>query len=405
MSSRRSPLSLKLCVFLAVQASATAVLGADPLRAYAADAASATAAMTGDASVPFTARSGGTAPGPASTVDKLLLRQPPTFPYSFAYTLPGTFAFHTTRGYYLTAINGGGRAAAPTVVTATTTPGAWEQFRIVVNPSNAWDKSIQTAMGNYVTAVNGGGMTADALHTDATAIGNWERFRMIDLAEGRFAPTWYALYTIGSHTVTAVGAGGKYDDAIHTDGYQVGSWEELRPAKCGDLGSGYEYYTIPANGYMLTAEGGGGHHDGYAMIQGYDYGEPDNAQWSRFRLLRQSDGTYALQTSNGVNYVTALGGGGLVQQYVECSTGGWGACLDGVTEIFHTDATQVSSWEKFRIVDMGDCKYAIRTTSGFYVGMYQSSHGWMFTTRRSSVTANEKFELVMSSLGSPPIIH
>jgi hypothetical protein len=29
----------------------------------------------------------------------------------------------------------------------------------------------------------------------------------------------------------------------------------------------------------------------------------------------------------------------------------------------------------------------------------------MFTTRRSTISDNEKFELVMTSLGSPPIIH
>ena len=47
-------------------------------------------------------------------------------------TLPGEFAFRTKKGYYLTAIDGGGRSAAPTIITAATSAGPWEKFRIVV---------------------------------------------------------------------------------------------------------------------------------------------------------------------------------------------------------------------------------------------------------------------------------
>ena len=332
----------------------------------------------------------------------LLVRQPPV--YRLPYTLPGSFAFRTTKGYYLTAVSGGGRYLDPTIITASPTVGPWEQFQIVVNPASTYDKSFRTANGNYVTAVNGVGLTSNALHTDATAIGGWEQFRIIDLAESGFKPTWYSLYTQNGNVVTAVGAGGQYYDPIHTDGYQVGSWEELRPDKCGDLGSGYDYYIIAANGQPITADDGGGHTESYALTMGFWFG-PTNAQWSRFKLLRQSDGTYALQTSNGVNYVTALQGGGLVQEYYECDPGWFGACLSGVNGIFHTDATSVLGWEKFRIADTGECKYTIQTASGFYFGIYSTSHGMMMTTRRSIVSDNEKFELVMAGLGSPPIIH
>jgi hypothetical protein len=333
--------------------------------------------------------------------DKALLVGIPV--YRFPYTLPGTFAFRTTKNYYLTAISGGGRSMDPTIITASPTVGPWEQFSIVVNPNSAYDKSFKTANGNFVTAVNGGGLTSNALHTDATVIGSWEQFRMNDLAVNGFKPTWYSLGTINGNAVTAVGAGGQYYNPIHTDGWQVGSWEEFRPDKCGDLGSGYEYYIVAADGAPLSAESGGGVGDDYAIWKGLE--GPSNAQWSRFRLMRQSDGTYALQTSNGVNYVTALNGGGLVQEYYECDPGWFGACLSGYTGIFHTDATQVRGWEKFRITDTGECKYTIQTSSGFFVGIYQSSHGVLLTTDRSIVSNNEKFELVMSNLGSPPIIH
>jgi hypothetical protein len=142
-----------------------------------------------------------------------------------------------------------------------------------------------------------------------------------------------------------------------------------------------------------------------AVNLGASAGEPDNFQWSRFKLIRQPDGSYGLQTSNGANFVTALGGGGQVQVYEHCDPGFPGACIDGVSDIFHTDATQVRGWEEFRFVDIGNCKYTIQTSSGFYFGLYQTSHGMMFTTRRSVISDNEKFQLVMSSLGSPPILH
>src|SRR5262245_50462777 len=114
----------------------------------------------------------------------------PAFPPGYV-ALAGEFAIQTPKGYYLTAIDGGGRSTAPVVVTVATSAGAWERFRVVVaNPPTDHDKSFQTASGNYLTAVNGGGRITNALHTDATQIGGWEQFRLLDLSVG-FAPTYY----------------------------------------------------------------------------------------------------------------------------------------------------------------------------------------------------------------------
>ena len=49
-------------------------------------------------------------------------------PFTSAY--PGEFAFRTQKGYYLTAVNGGGRTGDPTIITGATSAGAWEKFRI-----------------------------------------------------------------------------------------------------------------------------------------------------------------------------------------------------------------------------------------------------------------------------------
>jgi hypothetical protein len=314
---------------------------------------------------------------------------------------PGEVAIRTQKGFYVTAINGGGRTADPIVVTSATSAGPWEKFRLAVtSPSTPHDKSIQTASGNYLTAVNGGGMTANVLHTDATQARDWERFRLLDLTSGNFAPSYYAIQTIKGFYVTALGAGGKYADAIHTDAKQIQAWEKFRVVQCGDPGSGYEYGVMAANGSFLNAQFAGGGSQG-------DIGLDSVASaGSRFKLIRQGDGSYALLTANGVNFVTALGGGGQVQKYLKCDVGLSGACLSGNSTIFHTDARQVQAWEKFRVIDQGNCTYAIQTVSGFYVGIYTDSGGsTLLTTRRDGAsTANEKFQLVVYGLASPVVI-
>ncbi len=103
-----------------------------------------------------------------------------TLSTAFTSAYPGEFAFRTQKGYYLTAVNGGGRTGDPTIITGATSAGAWEKFRIgIATPPYPYDKLLQTATGNYLTAVNGGGMTANVLHTDATQPKDWERFRLV----------------------------------------------------------------------------------------------------------------------------------------------------------------------------------------------------------------------------------
>ncbi|MEP6596435.1 MAG: hypothetical protein ABJA71_10845, partial [Ginsengibacter sp.] len=51
----------------------------------------------------------------------------------------------TQKGFYVTAIDGGGRTADPIVVTSSPTAGPWEKFKLpVMNPNTPHDKSIQT---------------------------------------------------------------------------------------------------------------------------------------------------------------------------------------------------------------------------------------------------------------------
>lgn len=322
-------------------------------------------------------------------------------PLSAGY--PGEFAFRTQKGFYLTAIDGGGRPIDPTIITGATSAQAWEKFKLgIATPPSAYDKNIQTATGNFVTAVNGGGMTANAIHTDATQPKDWERFRMIYM--GGSPPPYYGIGTIKGNFITAVNAGGRYQDALHTDARQIQAWEMFRIVKCGDPGSGYEYGIMAADGEFLASES-------YQGKTWFGLNNHPVETENKLKLVRQTDGTFALQLTTG-RYVTALGGGGQVEKHdskywtPDCGGLFGGPCVGGAAPIFHTDATQIQAWEKFKVIDQGNCTYAIQTTSGFFLGIFKDSSGiTLLTTRRDAPsTVNEKFQLVAFGFLASPVI-
>ena len=71
---------------------------------------------------------------------------------------------------------------------------------------------------------------------------------------------------------------------------------------------------------------------------------------------------------------------------------------------YRCDAGQ--SLGEIPVIDQGNCTYAIQTTSGFFVGIFKDPNGYMLlTTRRDgAATANEKFQLVVYGLASPPVL-
>jgi hypothetical protein len=308
--------------------------------------------------------------------------------------LPGEFVIQTMlKQTYLTAAEGGGRTT-DAIRTDATRIGPSEKFRLLGGGGYGPLRGtyvIKTATGNYLTAVGGGGRITDTIHSDATAIGSWERFRLPPDEQG-----WRStIQSVDRHYLTAVGGGGKTTDAIHTDAVKVGFWEYFWVWKCGDLGSGYQY-TLHAPSGAVFAYGGGGRvatRSG-VFVSGAigllaDYSKrpvPFYNDWQKFRLIQQGDGSYALQTSNGINYVTAIRGGGLsagTQTY------------DNLV----TDRTQVQAWERFRFVDQGNCTYAIQTDSGNYLGKTTAATGsalGVFSTNVNDIKAAIKFRLVMS---------
>lgn len=96
--------------------------------------------------------------------------------------------------------------------------------------------------------------------------------------------------------------------------------------------------------------------------------------------------TCALRTSNG-HFVTAVGGGGVT------------------TDVIHTDATQVSAWEKFVFEDSGDgspiVHYGIKTSNGHYLtavgGGGQTTDA--IHSDATQIQAWEKFSLIPLGLG------
>jgi hypothetical protein len=268
--------------------------------------------------------------------------------------LPGEFAIRTyLTNNYLTARDGG-RHSIDAVVTAATTLGPNEKFKLTtIQPDYT---SIQTPQGYYVSAVGEGGRNfppGEVLQTERTSPADDALF----VLGGPGAAGGTNIETFNGHFLTALGGGGKTTDAFHTDATGVSTWETFWVLKSGDLGSGYRYAIRPTGTggpgevvNFLTAVGGGGR-------PGFQDGEPPVTHYSglfadsQFTLVALGGGSYALQTRSG-NYVTAVGGGGFA---------------NGVN--LHTDATQIQAWEKFKIVDQGNAIYTIQTVSGFYLAV------------------------------------
>lgn len=132
--------------------------------------------------------------------------------------------FQTVNGHYVTAVGAGGRIT-DVIHTDATQIGSWEKFTLVdsgVTAGNFIQFGFLTANGHYLTAVGGGGRITDVIHSDATQLQAWERFTLHYLGNGQ-----YDIETVNGHFLTAVGGGGRTTDTIHSDATQVGSWEKF----------------------------------------------------------------------------------------------------------------------------------------------------------------------------------
>ncbi len=137
--------------------------------------------------------------------------------------VPGC-VFQTSNGHYLTAVGGGGRIT-DVIHTDATRIGSWEKFTLIDSGDGSpfIHYGLQTFHGFYLTAVGSGGRTTDVIHSDATQIREWEKLTLISLGNGV-----YAIKTIDGHFLTAVDGGGRVTDTIHSDATQIRAWEKFQ---------------------------------------------------------------------------------------------------------------------------------------------------------------------------------
>jgi hypothetical protein len=316
---------------------------------------------------------------PDSLVDTAIApRTPPAFGL-----LPGEFAIRTyLKNTYLTARDGG-HHSIDALITSATMLGPNEKLRLTtIQPDYT---VLQTQLGYYVSAVGEGGLggnypASQVLQTERLSLADDALFVLFGPAAGSGVSN---ILTFNEHFLTALGGGGKPSGAFHTDATVASTWEDFWVLKTGDIGSGYNYAVRPAgtgqpggNSFFLTAVAGGGQKTNGIVFQGLQ------PAYSRFTLLQQADGSYALQTYSG-NFVTAVGGGGLASG-----------------DNLHTDATQIRDWEKFRFVDQGDATYTVQTVSGFYLAVKTGAAGPIstrisFPDQAPQIGYTAKFELMM----------
>lgn len=142
---------------------------------------------------------------------------------ALAVNAPLSCTIKTWRGFYLTAVSGGGRLS-DVIRTNITRPGAYERFKLVdANQGTPIvTYGIRTFNGNYLTVVGGGGRVTDVIHSDAPWLWAWEYIQPVSLGGG-----WFALRTNLGYFLTAVGGGGRITDTIHSDSRTIGNWEKF----------------------------------------------------------------------------------------------------------------------------------------------------------------------------------
>lgn len=311
--------------------------------------------------------------------------------------LDGHFAFSTTlKDTFITATGGGGHTT-DAIHTDATVPRSWEWFRLWTEEGSEF-YALQTINGHFVTAVDAGGRTTDTIHTDATSVASWELFNLTrlfgDIAEGNIF-VGFGLQTTRGFWLTAVGGGGHNSgDTIHTDATVpdtdlVRSWELFTPWRGSQFGTGSTYgiQIWGANdseesdfqGWMVANGGGGWPASPPSALLFREEGNTDELSWT---LLKQPDGTYALQTANGT-VLSAVGGG----------APGAGFSSD-------TPVDSIGDSEKFTLEDQGDFTVCIKTFDGTYISL--GPEGSEYVGSESYINRALKFRLQLFDLAPGP---
>ena len=93
-------------------------------------------------------------------------------------------ALQTVNGNFITAVDAGGRTSDAIHTDATQIFG-WETFKMVPPTSETGVFAFQTQRGFFLTAVGGGGHdSGETIHTDAVTVREWELFRLEGIPHG-----------------------------------------------------------------------------------------------------------------------------------------------------------------------------------------------------------------------------
>ena len=307
--------------------------------------------------------------------------------------LDGHFALSTTpKETFITATGGGGHTT-DAIHTDATVPRSWEWFRLWAEEGSDF-YALQTIDGHFVTAVDAGGRTADTIHTDAIAVASWELFRLPKAALPFGDSSGFNVETTRGFYLTAVGGGGHNSgDTIHTDATVPNttgsSWERFLLWRGSQFGTGSTYGILVygANdsdesgfqGWMVANGGGGWPASPPSAVLFMEEGNSAELSWT---LLKQSDGTYALQTANGT-VLSAVGGG-----------------VPGAGFTSDTPVDSIGNAEKFTLEDQGDFTVCIKTFDGTYISLGPEGSEWVGS--ESYINRALKFRLQVFDLAPGP---
>lgn len=233
----------------------------------------------------------------------------------------GEYGIQTLNGEFLSATNGGGLSGlfsidnqeVDTIESTAENIIDYERFRF--SPLSFYfvpTFGIQTVRGFYLTAVGGGGqIVPPVLHTDATKAQTWELFGLLKSGDAGTGLT----YLIAS---AGVGDAESGSFIVDTNGGRESGDSAIWPVSMGsgDLNSVTLGWTLirqsdgtygfqTASGYYLTANGGGTPGNYFP----FRTDTPQVGNWEKFTLTPNSDCTYYIQTFNG--YYIGIGQGHL----------------------------------------------------------------------------------------------
>jgi len=147
-------------------------------------------------------------------------------------------------------------------------------------PVSGGSWGLQTDDGHFVTAINAGGRISDAVHTDAAWIDEWETFTVENHLVGSSAA--FAFRTSRGFYLTAEGGGGRTVNAIATNRTSPGPWEKFKWTRVNPGNGRYFYRLATADGrHWLTAKNGGNE-----VTNALETNRTSAEQWETFEFIR-----------------------------------------------------------------------------------------------------------------------